>query len=332
MTGEAEVLDVLIVGAGISGLLAARHLREHGIRVLLLDKGRHVGGRMATRHEGQAVFDHGAQFFTVRDETLFRPIVQSLLDAGIAREWATGFALQGGGFQETDEMRYCGVKGIRTIPEFLAQGLDTRHSTKVVSIAQDHGSWSVACENGITFTSKAVLLTCPVPESLALIKGSGAALGPTELEQLTSIEYLRCIAMMAVLEKPSKIPAPGGLWLASEPVSWLGDNRQKGLTEANAVTVHAGPQFSLDHWDERPEVVARRLITAASRWLGSAPVRWEVHRWRYSQPVTPYPAPCFLANAIPPLLLSGDAFGGPRVEGAALSGLAAADRLLELLQ
>ncbi len=330
MASEAEVFDVVIVGAGISGLLAARHLREHGVGVVLLDKGRHVGGRMATRHTGEAVFDHGAQFFTVRDD-VFRPIVQSLLDARVAREWATGFALQGGGFQETDEMRYCGVKGIRTIPEFLAQGLDVRHSTKVMHITRDHAAWRLQCENGATFASRALLLTCPVPESLALIKESGVSLRETELQQLTGIEYLRCISLMAVLEKPSRIPAPGGLWLASEPVSWLGDNRQKGLTEANAVTVHAGPQFSVDHWEERPEVVARRLLKAADRWLGSAPVTWEVHRWRYSQPVTPYPAPCFLANAAPPLLLSGDAFGGPRVEGAALSGLAAAERLQELL-
>ena len=48
--------------------LAARELAEAGVEVTVLDKGESVGGRMATRRIGEAVFDHGAQFFTVRGE------------------------------------------------------------------------------------------------------------------------------------------------------------------------------------------------------------------------------------------------------------------------
>ena len=58
----------VVVGAGISGLLAAQELTAAGWRVVVLDKGRGVGGRMATRRVGDGTFDHGAQFFTVRGE------------------------------------------------------------------------------------------------------------------------------------------------------------------------------------------------------------------------------------------------------------------------
>lgn len=62
----ARVYDVVIVGAGICGLMAAGQLVERGASVLLLDKGRTVGGRLATRRIEAGCADHGAQFFTAR--------------------------------------------------------------------------------------------------------------------------------------------------------------------------------------------------------------------------------------------------------------------------
>lgn len=60
--------DVLIIGGGISGLLCATELKRAGMSVRVVDKGRGVGGRMATRRMAGGRLDHGAQFFTVRDE------------------------------------------------------------------------------------------------------------------------------------------------------------------------------------------------------------------------------------------------------------------------
>ncbi|NCY02474.1 MAG: FAD-dependent oxidoreductase, partial [Planctomycetia bacterium] len=58
--------DVAIVGAGIAGLAAASVLADRGRRVVVVEKSRGIGGRMATRRLGAAICDHGAQFFTVR--------------------------------------------------------------------------------------------------------------------------------------------------------------------------------------------------------------------------------------------------------------------------
>ena len=74
---------VAVIGAGISGLMCARTLLDHGIDVTVFEKGRGVGGRMATRRTDDGLqFDHGAQYFTVRDER-FERYVDSWLQDGI---------------------------------------------------------------------------------------------------------------------------------------------------------------------------------------------------------------------------------------------------------
>ena len=78
--------DVLIIGAGISGLMAATKLEESGCSVTVLDKGRNYGGRMATRTFDEGIFDHGAQFFTVR-QPIFKTYVDQWSAADIIRIW-----------------------------------------------------------------------------------------------------------------------------------------------------------------------------------------------------------------------------------------------------
>ena len=42
-------MRVVVIGAGIAGLVAARELSANDVTVQLVDKGRSVGGRLATR-------------------------------------------------------------------------------------------------------------------------------------------------------------------------------------------------------------------------------------------------------------------------------------------
>ncbi len=67
-------MRVVVVGAGIAGLVAARRLADAGADVVVVDKGRSVGGRLATRRIGDATLDHGAQFFTVRTPAFQRQV------------------------------------------------------------------------------------------------------------------------------------------------------------------------------------------------------------------------------------------------------------------
>ena len=60
-------MNIAIIGAGISGCSCAHQLTQAGHQVTVVEKGRGVGGRMATRRMDGARIDHGAQFFTARD-------------------------------------------------------------------------------------------------------------------------------------------------------------------------------------------------------------------------------------------------------------------------
>jgi phytoene dehydrogenase-like protein len=51
----------------MAGTACARTLLQAGHRVTVFEKSAGLGGRMATRQSAFGSFDHGAQYFTVRD-------------------------------------------------------------------------------------------------------------------------------------------------------------------------------------------------------------------------------------------------------------------------
>lgn len=325
-----ESNSCVIVGAGISGLLAARELRVAGWRVTVLDKGRGVGGRMATRRVGDATFDHGAQFFTVRGER-FQSLVEEWQDAGVVSEWSRGFADAEGESNEDGHPRYRGADGMTSIPKYLASGLDVRTGERVEEIRADDGGWGVVCESGTMVSGGALLLTAPVPQSLELLESGGFALPEDALGQLRGISYDPCVAVMAVLDGAAAVPEPGGMQIRGEPLDWISDNQSKGISETPGITIHAGPQWSRDHYDEDDDSLSRSILSFAEERLGgfgANVVETSVARWRYSWVTNSHPDSCLVANEDPPLVFAGDAFGPAKVEGAALSGLAAADALL----
>ena len=107
------------------------------------------------------------------------------------------------------------------------------------------------------------------------------------------------------------------------------DNQMKGISAKPAVTIQATHAFSLEHWDGDRPASGRLLLEAAAEWLGAGIKTFQIHGWRYSKPMRVETQACVILNQFPPLVLAGDAFAGPRVEGAALSGWAAAEAILK---
>lgn len=331
MAPDLKRNSCIVVGAGISGLLAARELTSAGWRVVVLDKGRGVGGRLATRRVGPGTFDHGAQFFTVRSER-FGALVENWLGAGVVREWSRGFAGPDGTPNPDGYPRYRGSEGMTSIPKHLARGLDVRTGERVIEAGTHEGAWEVLVTSGARETADALVLTAPVPQSLALLGAGGIELPEDARRRLEGISYSPCLALMALLDGQPGVPAPGGIQIKDEPLDWICDNHQKGISGTPGITVHAGPGWSRDHFEDDEAEITRSLLSFAGERLGRdllpRAVETSLARWRYSWVEEGIEDRCLVASQHPPLLCAGDAFGEAKVEGAALSGLAAADRLL----
>jgi predicted NAD/FAD-dependent oxidoreductase len=258
---------------------------------------------------------------------------------GIVYEWCRGFN------EEDGYPRYAGRGGMAALATHLAEQLPTplveirtgNHVEAVGAAGRTRDSrppggparWRVAGPGWEIF-ARAVLLTSPVPESLALLEPDHGAglLDEKVLAGLREIEYHRVLAVAAVLDGPSAIPAPGARQLTEGPFSFVADNAAKGLSAWPVVTLHAAHALSAERWDEDDDTLLADLVEQARPWLGSAHVvHAQLERWRWSGPVTPWPDR--YSEPAPGLLLAGDAFGGPKVEGAYLSGLAAGSRLAE---
>lgn len=337
--------DVVIIGAGISGLTAAADLHCRGHHVVVLDKGRGVGGRLATRRivtpDGSAaVFDHGAQFFTTRSADFVR-VVSHWMDQGLVREWCRGFSEHDG------HPRYVVNGGMTALAKHIvahpssvmlsaadhsrsAGPLDVRTSTLVFEVRPGAArAWTVVIDDGTTIDCDAVVMTCPLLQSYSLTVTAGAELPP----DLLRADYDRTCALLAVLDRPSLVPAPGGLQHPDAVFSWIGDNQAKGISPIPAVTFHAAADWSAEHWDDPPEVGRDTLLTAARPYIGEAQViAADYKKWRFATPRSVWPDPIIVSPTPPStLVFAGDACAGPKVEGAFSSGLAAAGHLARTL-
>ena len=163
--------EVVVVGAGISGVACARELRSAGVDVRLLDRGRRPGGRMASRRFDGRPADIGASYLTVSDDD-FAAVVEQWRAAGLARPWTDTFtALTPGAEPESKQgpVRWGTPGGIRTLIEALADGLDVVPGHEVGRVARGRdGALEVDGE-----PARAVVLAMPDPQAARLLDPAG---------------------------------------------------------------------------------------------------------------------------------------------------------------
>src|SRR4051794_16128883 len=107
-------MDVVVVGAGIAGLSCARVLAEGGVRVRVVERGRVVGGRLASKRYDGRYADIGAAYL-VADDPEFAAQVASWESRGLARPWTDTFQVYPGGRPTTGPVRWSAPGGLRSL-------------------------------------------------------------------------------------------------------------------------------------------------------------------------------------------------------------------------
>jgi photolyase PhrII len=330
------VPKVAIVGAGISGLFAARTLHDHGCHVQVFDKGRGVGGRMSTRRlDGVSGFDHGAQYFTARDPRFAR-YVDAWIQKDLAAKWPDSddagpqniVVLENGvmAFKTDSTTRYVGVPGMNSIAKHLAIDLDVQVNTRVTKVIGESGSLFVHDDQSNQHGPfDRVILTAPAAQTMELLADF-----PTLAEPVSRIEMDPCWCAMVRFEQPITDDWVGA-FIHDSFLSWAARNGTKpDRPTAEHVVIHANPDWTKANWEQPADWVAGQMLDEFWRASGLAKQAHDhlvAHRWKYAIPVNASSERCF-SDEEAGIVACGDWAGGPRVEGAFLSGMAAAGRLL----
>lgn len=307
---DDRVDPVIVVGAGISGIAAAQTIRAAGHPVVVLDRGRRIGGRMAVRTVDERPVDTGASYFTVSDPA-FEAVVKDWQDRGLARPWTDTFHVYEDGAltPKPGPMRWAAPLGLRALVEDLADGLEVRQQ----QVAQIEPGPQVDGE-----AASAVVLAMPDPQAERLLHPS---FGP-EIEALTD-EFTPVMVLTAIWEQRGWREDVDGVFVSGDDaLTWIADDGHRRGDDAPVLVAHSTSELAAAHL-EVPADARAPMLAALQRVLGiaSQPVSATVHRWSFGKPAGGRDEPYFLGSSM--IGLCGDAWSTkPRVESAYLSGVA----------
>ena len=330
---------VAVIGGGVAGAMCARTLADHGVDVHVFDKGRGAGGRMSTRRREVLRFDHGAQYFTVRDRHLRRRVAL-WEQAGVVQPWDGAFGRIGpqGEFirDHRDRTRYVGAPSMNALVRHLLTDLESagrvRWETRIGGIAREQGGWRLSDEAGVSLgqrTFDRVVLAVPAPQAVVLLGEHAFA------AKLSEVEVAPCWAMMSEVSGVTELPWVG-VRPERGPIAWIGRDHTKPGRRRGAFetwVLHATPDWSRQHLEDTPQQVADALVAAlkAMSGLGRVLVHHPTaHRWRYALVTKPLGEACLYDSSCG-LGVCGDGLVGGRVESALVSAAALAGRLLGAL-
>ena len=275
---------IVVIGAGLAGAVAARLLADHGFGVLVLDKGRRVGGRCSRRRVNEVVVTHGAS-------KLDR--LPSWMDAWVDE------AVEQGWMERSEE----GVRlndGPALIGHWL-DGIDILTGTTVVRIEQQDEAWVIDDDAGQQWTASGVVLTAPLPQLHRLL---------TEAPEAWSTHaYEPTWTVVAANEGPA--PPRTAQVLCAEGYRVETGEDKRGLV------VHLPSQWSREHLEKEPTDIVQAWLSMINdvddevvAWMKTATL--QAHRWRYGRSID-----AAVGVQLPNLVVAGDAWGEPAGTGGA---------------
>lgn len=276
---------IAIIGAGISGLTLAQHLKEYA-NVVVYEKARGVGGRMSTRYADPFYFDHGAQFFTARTKA-FQTFLEPYMENGIIADWAGKIIGLEIGKNITKRLWFephlVATPNMNSLCKKLAEGSDVQITREVSPLApKQSGIWALQDKQGnVLGEYDWVISTAPPAQTLALFQ---AALPDHSPLHTTCMQG--CYSLMIGFNRPWDKQ-----WIAAKvrdnPIKWISINSTKPSRnkDVTAIVVHSHNSWADAHMDDDMDEAQKFLLSQfeAVSGIDCSKVDYvSTHRWKYA--------------------------------------------------
>ncbi|GAA1999353.1 NAD(P)-binding protein [Nakamurella flavida] len=297
-TASARTDDrtVTVIGAGMAGAACAVELTRAGVPVRVLDRGRGVGGRMASRTLHERAVDLGAGYFTVRDDE-FAEVVAGWRSAGLAREWTDTFSVLEAGRapeRKTGPVRWATPGGLRSLVAAMLADQDVRSASPVTELPTGD-----------------VVVAMPDPQAARLV------------DVPSPVDYLPVITVvLGFTERGWDLP--DAAFVTHPDIEFLADDGSRRGDGAPVLVAHSTPDRARRHLAD-PDTAVAPMVAGVGDLLGvGAPAWTHAHRWTFAKPADARPEAFFLREEDGRWVgLAGDQWcpqGSPRVESAWRSG------------
>lgn len=333
--------EAIVIGGGVAGLECARRLHRAGREVVVLERARGVGGRLATRRLENQPIDFGPLFLHGSHPSFLAALgeVEGMI---LPSEWPRHLKGQGQPCQpdafEATERRAIHPRGLNAFAKHLAAGLKVRLQTQVTRIVPDGDGFALEVEAGETLRCRDLVLAMALEQALRLLEtlpgGSEVASLQALLGLFASVPSLTLLAAY-----PGDEAAPGWDILYPEHSASLQliaqDSRKRERPPFLTLVIQARPQWSKERLQQPEEVWSAELLAQAVTEVGdwvTRPLWTRAHRWCHARVDRGNELSRPVLTAFPHggrLGLAGDVFSpGGGVQAAWLSGAALAHRFL----
>lgn len=324
-----DEVRIAVVGAGIAGLACAREIARADVAVTVFEKARGLGGRLATRREGNLAFDHGAQYLTARGQAFSR-FIEAATHTGAVTEWKPRIREDDREWDAPIDDWYVGVPGMSAAVRPMARHVEVLTSVGVHELLMGLRGWELMTDAGLApRVFDAVAVAVPAPQALTLLTPHGRS-----FQRISEVRMAPCWTAMLSFDAPVIAGADVRRWTAG-PLTWAAcDSSKPGRPDgAQCWVVQASPAWSREHLEDDAEHVAQALWQEFHTAVGgglAAPATLRAHRWRHAFVERPLGAP-FVVDEESAMGACGDWCVAPRVEAAFDSGRALAHALLSIV-
>jgi len=308
-TLNQSVLDYLVIGAGVAGCLVAGALSNIGQNVLVLEKARGTGGRLASRRlkleregDSQPSVDVscnlGAMNFEVTHEA-FRAYLSMREDVSFI-----------------DDSRAHVQPRNSLLARNALESASMQFQSKVLNVARKRVNqqvlWNVELESpkGVqSYQAQRLVLATPPKQAADILEEH-------ELSQvLTLVDHevqwvVLCVVDETIGRTLVRLPGLRSEIIESVRINDIGSTQEHGQC---VLAIHAQPQWSRANAEQTPEQVQSDVMKAISKVVRASTANQlrvvSTHRWLYARPAEDSRLPStHLSFADEGLFVCGDYF------------------------